>query len=620
MINQMVMDKAFCLYYTGFMIKRMMKSLLKPVNNLKFRTKLMISYCIFIIIPLGLMSFFSYNQVSKTIESLVLYSAKQNFEQTYSFLNYKMGKIIDISDIIAVDQNLTEILMKPLENYSYTEQIRDAQDLTSFVTPFENEEDVYRIRLYVQDSVIYSQELVNLFSMSDIEGSEWYRLLVSGKDKILWCPGYYFASDSNENASVISAARMIRDPNDYSDTIGIFRIDMLESNLKDIVRKANTTQSGVAYLQNSDGLVITSSDQELMKSFDVESSFSQNLAGSADNWQETHREGDRLLVGSKAIIGTDWFLVSIIPYEEILSTGNTIRQQMLVLLVALTTLAYILAFYMSGSNTKRISRLIKKMRKVQEGELEPIKVTPVKDEIGELMETFNYMIHRIKILIEEQYKSGQEIKSVELKALQAQINPHFLYNTLDLINWTAIKHKVPELSSLVQSLSKFYKLSLNKGRDIVPISDEIQHVTLYTDIQNRRFENKIHLSIDVDDDILEYSILKTILQPIAENSIMHGILEKDDQSGNISIRGRLEKNTVILEVQDDGIGIDIETVNDVLNANPKESHGYGVRNINNRLKLHYGQEYGLTYTSKPGKGTEVVIRIPAIKINESELV
>ncbi|NLV35534.1 MAG: sensor histidine kinase [Clostridiaceae bacterium] len=598
----------------------MMKSLLKPVNNLKFRTKLMISYCIFIIIPLGLMSFFSYNQVSKTIESLVLYSAKQNFEQTYSFLNYKMGKIIDISDIIAVDQNLTEILMKPLENYSYTEQIRDAQDLTSFVTPFENEEDVYRIRLYVQDSVIYSQELVNLFSMSDIEGSEWYRLLVSGKDKILWCPGYYFASDSNENASVISAARMIRDPNDYSDTIGIFRIDMLESNLKDIVRKANTTQSGVAYLQNSDGLVITSSDQELMKSFDVESSFSQNLAGSADNWQETHREGDRLLVGSKAIIGTDWFLVSIIPYEEILSTGNTIRQQMLVLLVALTTLAYILAFYMSGSNTKRISRLIKKMRKVQEGELEPIKVTPVKDEIGELMETFNYMIHRIKILIEEQYKSGQEIKSVELKALQAQINPHFLYNTLDLINWTAIKHKVPELSSLVQSLSKFYKLSLNKGRDIVPISDEIQHVTLYTDIQNRRFENKIHLSIDVDDDILEYSILKTILQPIAENSIMHGILEKDDQSGNISIRGRLEKNTVILEVQDDGIGIDIETVNDVLNANPKESHGYGVRNINNRLKLHYGQEYGLTYTSKPGKGTEVVIRIPAIKINESELV
>jgi two-component system sensor histidine kinase YesM len=616
----MVMDKAFCLYYTDFMMKRMMKSLLRPVNSLKFRTKLMISYCIFIIIPLGLMSFFSYNQVSKTIESLVLYSAKQNFEQTYSFLNYKMGRIIDISDIIAVDQNLTEILMKPIENYSYTEQIRDAQDLTSFVTPFENEEDVYRIRLYVQDSVIYSQELVNLFSMSDIEGSEWYRLLLSGKDKILWCPGYYFASDSGENFSVISAARMIRDPNDYSDTIGIFRIDMLESNLKDIVRKANTTQSGVAYLQNRDGLVITSSDHELMKSFDVEFSFLQNLADSEENWQETQQDSDRLLVGSKAIIGTDWFLVSIIPYEEILSTGNTIRQQMLVLLVALTTLAYILAFYMSGSNTKRISRLIKKMRKVQEGEFEPIKVTPVKDEIGELMEAFNYMIQRIKILIEDQYKSGQEIKSVELKALQAQINPHFLYNTLDLINWTAIKHKVPEVSSLVQSLSKFYKLSLNKGRDIVPISDEIQHVTLYTDIQNMRFENRIKLNIDIDEDILEYSILKTILQPIVENSIIHGILEKDDQSGNISIRGRLEKNTVILKIQDDGIGIDIETVNDVLNANPKESHGYGVRNINNRLRLHYGQEYGLTYTSTPGKGTEVVIRIPAVKINESELI
>jgi len=612
------MDKASILYYTCVMIKGIKKLLIQLSNNLKFRTKLMLSYCIFIILPLGLLTFISNNQVSRTIENLVLYSAKQNFEQTSSFLNYKMSKIINISDIISVDRNLTNILTKPMENYGYAEQIQDAQDLnTLYLSPYQNDEDVYRIRLYVRDELIYSQERVNLFSMADIEDSQWYKLLISRRDKILWCPGSYLAGEAYETANVVSAARIIRDPNYYNRIIGIFRIDMHESNLKEIVGKANATQNGVAYLQNTDGEIIISSDDAKMKAFYVDPSFTHDLAGIDSIWRDTIRNGNRLLVGSKIITGTNWELVTILPYEDILSTGNTIRRQMLILLFVLTTLAYVLAFYISGSNTKRIRHLIKKMRKAQSGDLEVISILTSKDEIGELMENFNFMIHRIKLLIEEQYKSGQELKSVELKALQAQINPHFLYNTLDLINWTAIRYKVPEISSLVQSLSRFYKLSLNKGRDIVPISDEIKHVKLYVDIQNRRFENKIHLHVDIADDILEFSILKTILQPIVENSIMHGILEKDDQSGNISISAAMDHGIILIKVCDDGVGISEESVMDVLNTNPDESHGYGVGNINSRLQLYYGKNYGLTFTSEPGKGTQVEIRIPAARIEGS---
>lgn len=599
------------------MIKGIKKSLNRHLNNLQFRTKLMLTYCIFIILPLGLLTIISYNQVSRTIEDLVLYSAKQNFEQTSSFLNYKMSKIIDISDIISVDRNLTSILTRPLEEYTLTEQIQDAQDLnTLYLSPYQNDEDVYRIRLYVRDAVIYSQERVNLFSIADIEDSQWYKLLISRKDKILWCPGSYFPGEANETANVVSAVRMIRDPNYYNKIIGIFRIDLHESNLKEIVRKAKTTQRGVSYLQNTQGEIITSSDDSAMKTFKVDQSFSPDLSGSDNIWQVTTWNENKMLIGSENIVGTDWRLVTIIPYDEILSTGNTIRTQMIILLLVLTSLAYVLAFYISGSNTKRIRHLIKKMRKAQAGDLEVISIPTSKDEIGELMENFNFMIHEIKLLIEEQYESGQELKSVELKALQAQINPHFLYNTLDLINWTAIKHKVPEISSLVQSLSRFYKLSLNKGRDIVPILDEINHVKLYTDIQNKRFDNRIYLHINVDEDILRYSILKTILQPIVENSIMHGILEKDDQAGNITITGKLDQDVIHIRVCDDGIGISEESVTNVLNTNPDESHGYGVKNINNRLQLYYGKGYGLTFTSEPGKGTEVEIRIPAVQIKD----
>jgi len=592
--------------------------LMKFINNLNFRTKLMFTYFIFIIIPLGLLTFISYGQVSKTIEGLVLYSAKQNFGQTFSFINYKVGKIIDTSDIISVDRNLTDILTKPLSDYSYSQQIRDAQDLsTLYLTPYQNDEDIYRVRLYVRDELIYAKENVNLFGMSEIKDSQWYKLLVSRKEKLLWCPSYYFKSESSD-VPVVSAARMIRDPNNYNSIIGVFRIDMDEQDLRDIVKKANITQKGVAYLQNTEGAVITSSDYDAMKKYEVDPAFSIELSKKENAWQETTLKGSRLLVGSRKVQGTDWMLVSIIPYEEILSTGNTIRKQMLVLLFVLATAAYIIAYYISGSNTKRISQLIRKMRKAQKGDLELIKVSPSRDEIGELMENFNFMIQKIEVLIKEQYKSGQEIKSAELKALQAQINPHFLYNTLDLINWTAIRNKVPEISSLVQSLSRFYKLSLNKGRDIVPISDEIKHVGLYVDIQNRRFENRIALHVNIDREVLGYYILKTILQPIVENSIMHGILEKEDKSGNINITGTAAAGSVILKVHDDGIGMDKETIDDILNSSPDENHGYGVMNINNRLRLYYGQEYGLAFRSEPGLGTEVEIRIPVVKELQEE--
>jgi two-component system, sensor histidine kinase YesM len=599
------------------MLGRLKDLVIQFPNNIKFRTKLMFSYSIFILIPLGLLTFISSNQVSKTIENLVLYSAKQNFEQTCSFLDYKIGKIIDTTDVIPVDRNLISILTKPIENYSYSEQLRDAQDLnTLYLTKYQDEVDLYRLRLYVRDEVIYSQEHVNLFGMSDIKDTKWYKLLTTRKDKIIWCPPNYFVGESEENNSIVSAARTIRDPNFYNKIIGIFRIDLLEDNLKSIVKKANITQKGVAYLQNSEGAIVTSSDYNIMKTMEVDQAYSLSLSKEESFWGETIQNGSRLLVGSRNIQGTDWILVSVIPYEEILSSSITIRNQMLLLMLLLITLAYVFAYYISGSNTKRISRLIKKMRKAQEGDLELISVTPGSDEIGELMKNFNFMIQKIKILIEDQYKSGQEIKSAELKALQAQINPHFLYNTLDLINWTAIKYNVPEISSMVKSLSRFYKLSLSKGRDVVPISDELEHVKLYVDIQNRRFENKIHLQIKIDDSILDCSVLKIILQPIVENSILHGILEREDKSGNITIIGRLEQDTVIMSVCDDGVGMDEETIIDILNSKSEENHGYGVWNINNRLKLYYGEEYGLIFKSETGKGTEAEIRIPAVSIRD----
>jgi two-component system sensor histidine kinase YesM len=256
------------------------------------------------------------------------------------------------------------------------------------------------------------------------------------------------------------------------------------------------------------------------------------------------------------------------------------------------------------------------MKKAEKGNFDIPILASNEDEVGQMTRSFNQMLAKMALLIDGQFKLGREIKNAEIKALQAQINPHFLYNTLDLINWMSMKYKAEEIRTLVESLSKFYKLSLNKGKDIVSIEDELNHVRSYVMIQNMRFSDSIHLKIAVGEELFQYSILKIILQPLVENAILHGILEKDEEEGEIIISGELKDGVITLKIRDDGIGMSEETLQDIPGAiSPKDSHGYGIRNIDERIRLNYGSEYGLSYHSTPGVGTTVEIRIPALKYN-----
>lgn len=595
------------------MMRKLKNLLVQFFNDQKLRSKFMFSNFVLIILPLIFFTLISNDAVSKTIENQVLFSEEQVFEQTSSFLSYKVSKVIDISDIISVDKNIIAILTKNLAEYDTAEQMQDLYDLNTFyLTPYQKEDDVYRVRLYVRDDIIYSQERVNLFSIREASETAWYSNLLAARDKILWCPADYFSNDAYETSRVISAARIIRDPNLYNRVIGAFRIDILEQNIMDILKKANITKNSVTYLQNASGTIVASSDAGLVKKWPIAYSQARDLSKQEDNFQELIIGSDSLLMGSKAVQGTDWTLISLVPYEEILSSSKNIQNRMLLLFAIIGTLAYILSYYVSRSTTNRVDQLIGRMRKAQKGHFETIDIPSSKDEIGQLVDTFNYMIEQIQVLIDEEYTLGQKAKTSELKALQEQINPHFLYNTLDLINWTAIRRNIPEISAVVQSLAKFYKLSLSKGHEVITINDEITHVTLYVSIQNMRFENKILFRTDIDEEILNYSIIKITLQPLVENSILHGILEKEN-SGNLVITGRMEKETIVLTVSDDGIGIPKEKLDQILVLSKgHEQHGYGVANVNERIKIHYGKRFGLTYHSQPGEGTRVEIRIPAI--------
>ena len=232
-----------------------------------------------------------------------------------------------------------------------------------------------------------------------------------------------------------------------------------------------------------------------------------------------------------------------------------------------------------------------------------------------LIENYNRLLNRITELFGELEKREKDVKRSEFAALQAQINPHFLYNTLDTINCLALQENVPEISELVAALAAFYRISLSRGQDTIPICDEVRHAQMYLRIQGSRFENQICERWDISPAIEDCLIIKIVLQPIIENALIHGIFERDDSCGHIFVRGWRDDQDIYITVTDDGVGMPPDVIAENFENNTDEiSHtkgGYGIRNINDRLKIAYGPEYGLSCESTLGVGTVVTIHIPA---------
>ena len=219
-------------------------------------------------------------------------------------------------------------------------------------------------------------------------------------------------------------------------------------------------------------------------------------------------------------------------------------------------------------------------------------------------------------LIKKQAKAAEDLRIAEFNSLQAQINPHFLYNTMDMINWMAQQGRTLEVSNAVQNLSRFYKLTLSRKKGISSIAKEEEHVSIYVHLQNMRYHDSISLISDIPDELMEYQIPKLTLQPVVENSILHGILEKPSKSGTIVLTGWVEEEDIVLLISDDGVGIAPDKLPVILSGNGTSISGgtnIAIYNTHRRLQVLYGTKYGLSYSSHLGQGTEVLIRIPAKK-------
>ena len=249
------------------------------------------------------------------------------------------------------------------------------------------------------------------------------------------------------------------------------------------------------------------------------------------------------------------------------------------------------------------------MKQVKKGELIPLPSSIIqgKDEIGELTGTYNYMIHSMEELIEKEYLLGQETKNAELRILQAQINPHFLYNTLDMIQWFAEEGMLAQIEEATSSLATFYRLSLSNGKEFIPLREEIEHVRSYIRLQRLRFPDAFLYEEELDQELLDYPVPKTILQPLVENAITHGLRESRRIPGHLCIRIEREGSRIIrIGILDDGVGMkDFSRI-----PESGGGHGFGISNVSSYLTLLYGPSFGVSFEKNTPEGTVAIVRIP----------
>ena len=322
-------------------------------------------------------------------------------------------------------------------------------------------------------------------------------------------------------------------------------------------------------------------------------------------------------------------MVSIIPAAHITYAGQSMLIYFGGIYLFFAAAALFFAFYLSNSIANRIIAVALQMEKVRTGRPQPMNISDTGcDEIGILTDTYNYMTGEISSLMDRQRNTSEELRMAEFRALQAQVNPHFLYNTLDMINWLAHTGRSQEVTEAIQTLSRFYKLTLSRRELINPIAKELEHARLYVKLQNMRYENRVDFVIDVSEELYEYTIPKLTFQPIIENAFLHGIMAKEEKRGSILLTGWRSGNDIEFIISDDGAGISPKRLDDLLNdvaegdksnsaIRPVAPGHIGLYNTNLRLKSLYGSQYGLRFTSRLGEGTEVTIRIPARHIAEA---
>ena len=445
----------------------------------------------------------------------------------------------------------------------------------------------------------------------DLNTQEWYATALEKPNGPILTSSHVQHIISGERPWVITLSRGIRDRSGSGEKEGVFFIDLNYSAISGLCDQSTVGTKGYAFILDAKGnIVYHPQQQQLYNELQTE-----NISLIMDTDEDTVLTGtgnDGKLYSISRSEKTGWTVVDCTNVKELLSKSRQAQSVYVLTAIILVIVALLFSRFMARSITLPIQKLRDSMKKVQEGDFSVSDVVvDSKNEIGSLTKSFDVMTHRIHELMEQNVHEQEEKRKSELKALQSQINPHFLYNTLDSIIWMAEGKKNEEVVLMTASLARLLRQSISNEDEVVPIANEVEYARGYLTIQKMRYKDKLEFQIDVDSSILYIPLIKLVLQPIIENAIYHGLKYKESK-GLLIVKGFMKDGNAVLQVIDDGVGMDEETLAHIYDKHKVNYHsnGVGVYNVQKRLKLYYGEDYGITYTSELGKGTTATITIP----------
>lgn len=594
-----------------------------PLQKLSMHKRMMLYFSVPLILVQILLCFLCYPQVVRHYREKTDYSMEQSVSQAISFTESYLRNMTYLANMVEDNGVIQNTLSADGfgEERPYMEQWLEYYELNKEFNSYEISNSIYRFCLYVPDEVMYAGNQYYFDGVSRLkERSDYVDLryaLNTGEDYVA-ISRERDGVDQQDTSQMVTLYHRIASKKEKEEELGICSISVSAKYFQDIMKNANITSEGLVYLMSENGRMITSSNSSILQKMQKKGIL---LNYGAELFMEKKKEGQKeYYITRQNVDGASWQMILIIPENEYEDQYRFLWLSAALMLGSMIAVIVLMSYLLSGYYVGRLKKLNVEMTGLESGNLNAnLPITTEEDEIEEIYHNFNGMVQEVQRLMQEHYQLGKEVKMAEVRALQAQINPHFLYNTLDLINWISMDYGAEEIGTLTWNLARFYRLSLNHGKSLISIGEEVEHVEVYVNIENYHFDNAISLEVDVPEELKSYACLNIILQPFVENAIVHGIAEKPDiESCEIRICARREEQDIVFSVQDDGPGVDVkemqkETQQDILTA----QHGYGVRNINFRLKLCFGEKYGVTYLESE-KGTHVEIKIPVMTMAEAE--
>ncbi len=582
--------------------------------NLKsIRSKFILVAILVSVIPVVFLGIISYNISKKVVEDNHMHSYDVSLQTSNEMINITLRGIVDITRVISVNKVIQEELTsfsRNQDNYnsfpqlatlildSELKSILSNQTEIAFVTLIDNQGYQHTF----SNSTIYDIN-EKTYTEDTLRKEKWYNEVIKRKGTEVFLG--YNVLNSKKNGNTFVCIKSIKNLSKLGD-IGILVLGIDKSVLANAFPKDKYKDE--QYQGNF--LIVDEWDKE-SKNIVIQSnkvSDENILFNLIDDIRDSQSfKNNKWLAGIIENEITGWKVVYLADRSGLIRDTNKIKTATIIICIIVVSVVASLSILVTYTINKPLDKLEKAITDVAAGKRN-ITEEFNEDEIGKIGNQFKKLVNENIELNEKLIFSSLKQKEAELIALQAQINPHFLYNTLDSMYWLAKIKKADDVAQMAVSLSEIFKLSLNKGSEITTINDEIKHIRNYLTIQNLRFKDKFKVEINIDESILGYSIIKLILQPIVENAIYHG-LEPKVGEGHIRIEGRMVLKQLIFIVEDDGVGMN--SVEDV-------KYGYGVKNVIERMKLYYGDEYGLDFESEAGKGTKVTINIPANMIINSQ--